>query len=255
MIAFNPSVKINNNYNKSKSVEFGHRSSENDFLSNKQKMTILGASTVGMVAGLALSGRAQGLNIFRWKQFKKMKIECFEILSLAVGSIVGGLLAGIAVDKTNKKDKLRESLQQLVGNIIFPVSFVAGANYLYDKVEPMVKLPKFESKRLTAFVHSLPPIVAMAAGLGVGILVGNKFANSINNKIFKEKDNREIKITDFAAHVDDTLLGASLVAQNLAPASTAAHASSGVSAIGAAASKLIPPALVIPGYMTGTAQD
>ena len=72
----------------------------------------------------------------------------------------------------------------------------------------------------------------------------------MNNKIFVEDADRDIKLTDFAAHVDDTLLGASLVAQNLSPA----NYTGSVSASASVTSRLIPPALVIPGYMAGIAQ-
>lgn len=252
MLISNSNLNIKHTYNQYQSKTFGKMKEEPDFLSRKQKAAILGASTAGMAAGLVLSGRRQGINIFKWKQFKKIKINAVEILSLAGGSILGGLIAGIAVDKGNKRDKLRESLQQMVGNIIFPVSFVAGGNYLYDKIEPSIRFPKFQNKVVNAVVRSLPPVVVTFLGLGTGIVVGNKFANSVNNKIFKKEENRQIKFTDFAAHVDDTLLGASLVAQNL---SSSSALGSGASVIGATAAKLIPPALVIPGYMTGTAQN
>lgn len=246
------SLNIKHSYNQYFSTSFGKSNEVADSLSGKQKAAILGASTAGMVSGLALSGRRQGINIFRWHQFKKINIGASEILSLAGGSILGGLIAGIAVDKGNKRDKLRESLQQMVGNIIFPVSFVAGGNYLYDKIEPAIRFPKLQNKVVNAVVRSLPPVIVTFLGLGTGIVIGNKFANSINNKIFKKEEKRQIKVTDFAAHVDDTLLGASLVAQNL---SSSSSLGGGTSVIGATAAKLIPPALIIPGYMTGTAQN
>lgn len=227
---------------------------ELEFLSNKQKWAILGSSTAGMIAGLALCARRQNLNIFNWNEFKKIKIESLEILALAAGSLVGGLAGGIAVDKTNKRDKIKETLQQFVGNIVFPISFVAGGNWAYDKIikKTGFKMPEVNNKALNAILKAFPPVAVVLGSLAVGIKVGNEVANNMNNKIFVEDEDRDIKLTDFAAHVDDTLLGASLVAQNLSPTSTTTAASSG--AISAVASRLIPPALVIPGYMAGTAQ-
>ena len=230
---------------------------EAEFLSQKQKVQILASSTMGMVAGLALCGRRQGINIFKWEQFKNLKIESLEILGLAVGSLIGGLAGGIAVDKTNKRDKLRESLQQFVGNIAFPLSFVAVGNMLYDAAVKKFdfKMPAFNNKVVDAISKSLPVIAVTAGSLAAGIMVGNKVANKVNNKIFEEEEERKIKASDFAAHVDDTLLGATLVAQNLAPAQGVSAVGGGAaSAIGSAASRLIPPALIVPGYVAGTAQ-
>ncbi len=226
---------------------------ELEFLSNKQKWAIGGASTAGMVAGLGLCARRQNLNIFKWSDFKKLKIESLEILALASGSLIGGLSGGIAVDKTNKKDKLRETLQQFVGNIVFPISFVAGGNWAYDKIVKKTgfKMPEFQNKTINAIAKSLPLVTVVLGSLAAGVMVGNEVANSMNNKIFVEDEDRDIKITDFAAHVDDTLLGASLVAQNLTPSGSTVASSVAISNV---ASRLIPPALVIPGYMAGTAQ-
>lgn len=225
---------------------------ELEFLSNKQKWAILGTSTAGMVAGLGLCARRQNLNIFKWEDFKKLKIESLEILALAVGSLIGGLSGGVAVDKTNKKDKLKETLQQFVGNILFPIGFVAGGNWAYDKIVKKTgfKMPQFNNKILNAVSKSIPPVAVVLGSLTAGIFVGNEVANTMNNKIFVEDEDRDIKITDLAAHVDDTLLGASLVAQNLSPANSVSSGTATMSV----ASRLIPPALVIPGYMAGTAQ-
>lgn len=241
------------NYKKSLSFSSNNKNKpkELDFLSNKQKTAILGASTAGMIGGLALCARRQNLNIFKWEDFKQLKIESLEILALAAGSLVGGLSGGLLVDKTNRKDKFRETLQQFVGNIVFPITFVAAGNCVYDKIVQKTgfKMPKFENKVLNAVIKSLPPVVVVLGSLTAGVLAGNEVANAMTNKIFVENEDRDIKLTDLAAHVDDTLLGASLVAQNLSPAGSVA--SGGVSSV---ASRLIPPALVIPGYMAGTAQ-
>lgn len=225
---------------------------ELDFLSNKQKWAIFGASTAGMVAGLGLCARRQNLNIFKWSDFKNLKIESLEILALASGSLIGGLAGGIAVDKTNKRDKFRETLQQFVGNIVFPISFVAIGNWGYDKFVQKTgfKMPQFDNKLLNAISKSFPLVAVVLSSLTLGIFVGNEVANKMNNKIFVEEEDRDIKITDLAAHVDDTLLGASLVAQNLSPA----NAVNGATGTLSVASRLIPPALVIPGYMAGIAQ-
>lgn len=230
---------------------------EAEFLSQNQKVQIFAATAIGMITGLALCGRRQGVNIFKWEEFKNLKIGSLEILGLAVGSLVGGLTGGIAVDKTNKRDKIRESLQQFVGNIAFPLGFVAAGNMAYDAAVKKfdLKPPVFENKIANAISKSAPVVAVTAGSLALGIVVGNKVANLVNNKIFKKDEERKIKMSDLAAHVDDTLLGATLVAQNLAPAQgTLATGYGTASAIGSAASRLIPPALIVPGYVAGTAQ-
>lgn len=244
-------------------------------LSKPKKAFILLSSLLGTTAALAIIGKQQKLNVFKLSELKKVNFEAKEIIYLAAGSVIGGLSSGFLVDRTNKRDKFRESIQQFVGNIIFPISFVFGANKIWQKASKNVKLPQLSenstiSKRMSAaceklanlihlsslkkinsvkiinaVIKSLPDVAATFIGLGAGILVGNKAAVLLNNKIFKENQERKIKISDFAAHVDDTLIGATLVANNVAESS---------SIIGSTASKLIPPALVVPGYMAGTAQ-
>lgn len=255
MLVTNSQLHINNNYKKYNRKSFGNVQKEAEFLSNKQKLAILGASTAGMAAGLVLCGKFQGLNIFKKEQFKKLKFDGIEIFTLAACSMIGGLLAGIAVDKTNKDDKLSEAMQQMVGNVIFPIAFVAGGNYIYEKIKPHIKFPKTNNRVLNAVIHSMPQILVTAAGLWGGLVVGNKFANSINNKIFKKNEAWEMEISDFASQVDDTLLGASLISKKLSATQSSASVASGTSFISSAATKLIPPALVIPGYIAGTAQD
>ncbi len=223
------------------------RKGENDGLSCKQKAIILASSAFGTLGMLALCAKKQKINLFKLKELKKLDIGTKEIFALATGSLVGGLGAGLVLDKQNRQNKYRESLQQLVGNIAFPIAFVSIFNSAYKKIEPKIPIPKFRNKVLNAVIKSVPPVVATAVGLLTGIVIGNKIANTLNNKLFKEKEHRKVHISDFAAHVDDTLLGVTLVTKNLV--------SSPTSIVSATASKLIPPALVVPGYVTGTATN
>ena len=57
-----------------------------------------------------------------------MEIEEIEILELAGASVAGGLAGGMILDdKKNAKAKLRESVNQMLGNVLVPVACVGGA--------------------------------------------------------------------------------------------------------------------------------
>ena len=228
-----------NRTTKRKYQNFGHESN----LPTYKKGVIFTTSAAGMIAALALCGKAQKINIFKPKELKNIDIGAKEIYALAAGSILGGIGSGLVVDNKNKKEKYREAIQQMIGNIAFPVTFVSAVNWLYKKTPIPEKLPKVNNKILNALIQAAIPTALTLSALVAGIITGNRFTNNINNKIFDKKEHRDIKITDFAAHVDDLCLGATLVAKNLSTDST--------SLVGSVASKLVPPALIIPGYMTG----
>ena len=76
------------------------------------------------------------------------------------------------------------------------------------------------------------------AGLVTGMYVGNRCSNKFNEKVFHKKDDRPIKWADFSAHVDDIGVAATFVAPD--------------NIITKAISKVIPAALVVAGYETGT---
>lgn len=236
-------VNIISKYNQAK-IAHGNNATD-DNLSRKQKTIVLATSALGTFSMLAICAKKQKINLFKLKELKKLDIGTKEIFALATGSLVGGLGAGLILDKQNRQNKYRESLQQLVGNIAFPIAFVSIFNSAYKKIEPKIPIPKFRNKVLNAVIKSVPPVVATAVGLLTGIVIGNKIANTLNNKLFKENEHRKVHISDFAAHVDDTLLGVTLVTKNLVASPT--------SIVSTTASKLIPPALVVPGYVTGTA--
>ncbi len=252
---------------------FGHRPSYKHHpewnepepsITKGEKAFVLGMSALGTLAALVLIGKKQKLNVFKWSGLKHIKFEAKEILGLGAGSVIGGLASGVMVDRKNSKDKFRESLQQYIGNIVFPIGFVAGATSLYEKCTKNFKMPQMKGttktiKFLNGIIKAAPVAGVTLAALVGGIIFGNKITNAMNNKIFKEHEKRDIKVTDMAAHVDDMCLGASIVANNMASVETAATQTLTQATIQGGAhsmfSKLIPPALVIPGYMTGLAQS
>jgi hypothetical protein len=97
------------------------------------------------------------------------------------------------------------------------------------------------AKVINAISENIPNAVATLGSLGIGIITGNKVSNEINEKLYKMKVERGIKATDFAPHVDDLCLSISMV-------------NSG-STFGTLLGRVIPFALLVPGYETGTARE
>ena len=85
----------------------------------------------------------------------------------------------------------------------------------------------------------LCPTVVSGSSLAVGIIAGNKVSNKINEKVHGVKQDRGIRLTDFAPHLDDVCLAITLMADK--------------SPVGDIISKFVPVALTIAGIETGTA--
>jgi len=252
-----------NNY-QMKSLSFGHNhSNENNSLTKKQKAVILASSAAGMVPVLALLAKHKGFSLnpakllktpikdwalFKYKPTEKaIEFEGPEIIAVASGSVAGGYIGGSIVDKKNTKAKKREVLSQLLGNVSVPVACVwAGASVFEkfaDKIEnaiPQFKSSKKIAKITNAILKKIPNTAATFAFLGIGIYLGNKVSNLINEKLYHKKVERNIKATDFAPHVDDLCMATSMMNKD--------------SLFGSKLARIIPIALLVPGYQTGIAQ-
>ncbi len=244
---------------------FTHSYLEHSDLSLKQKATVLGTSALGMALPLAFLSKKAGFSlnpakIFKtpikdWALFKYKPLdkvlefdEGWKIISVAAGSVAGGFAGGALVDKDNIKAKKREVLSQLLGDVIVPISCVwAGAKVFKHYEKTLQKLmPKISKDTKVANVlnkisENIPNAVATLGSLGIGIIAGNKVSNEINEKLYNMKVERGIKATDFAPHVDDLCLSISMV-------------NSG-STLGTLLGRVIPFALLVPGYETGTARE
>lgn len=208
-----------------------------------RKAAVLGASAIGIIAGLALVGKHQKLNPFTKKGYFALDYTAPAMSTIAGCSLVGGVATGIKLDPENKKSKLREGLQQFVGNIIFPTFMVGGGSKVLGKFVDNINLPKLKgaSKLATSVnfaLKKLPHVLLTTSLLGCGLFLGNKVANFINNKIFEEQNNRKLRISDLSGHLDDACLATTLVAKG--------------TNIGDKIGRLIPPALVVPGFIAGT---
>ena len=258
-------VKPNNSYN---SLNRRNNPSFNgettDELSLKKKAAVLTGAAVGMIPAIAYFAKGKGyslnpLKIFKtnikdWAIFKckpenkVIDYEIAEILSIATGSVVGGFTAGAIVDKANLKQKKREFLNQMLGNIITPVTCVWSGAKIFGKVidnlkdmMPTIKSDKKIAKFLNTVSKNTPNGVFTLAFLYAGIFAGNKVSNYINDHVYKKKVDRNIRATDFAPHLDDVCMAISMTNKN--------------SPFATKLGRLIPFALLVPGYETGSARE
>ncbi len=181
---------------------------------------------------------------------KLLEIEEKEIIGLAAGSVAGGLVGGALVDGKNLKAKVRESITQMVGNVLIPVAFVGGVSRIYKTYEQQIKnaMPQFKnsSKKFVQytnkFIKNIPAVGMTLAALATGIFTGSKVTNLINEKFFGQKQERKIKGTDFAPHVDDLCLAVTLMGAKDSP-------------LASTITRTVPLFLSVPGYQVGKAKD
>lgn len=180
---------------------------------------------------------------------KLIELEEKEILELAAASVSGGLISGLLLDdKKYQKSKLRESVNQYLGNILVPVACVGAISRVYKTYKPQIlsKVPQIKetgkfSKNFNKALKGIPFAFATVTSLGIGIIAGNKVSNLINEKVFGRKVERGIKGTDFAPHVDDLGMAVSLMADK--------------SKLSTFITRTVPAFLCVPGYEVGTHRD
>lgn len=219
----------------------------------KVKIGVFLATLTGVTLAMADILKKKGFSLTSLASIKQgfmaVEYEEKEIIKLAAGSVGGGLLGGILLDKKeHAKAKIRESVIQFVGNILIPVACVSAASRNFKKIEPIVKkhIPDFGKnvgfmKTVNTVIKATPAFLVSGISLGIGIIGGNKVGNWINEKIFKVDDKRTIKLTDFAPHIDDACMAITL-------GNPESH-------IGHNIARIVPAALMVAGVETGTAQE
>ena len=90
-------------------------------------------------------------------------------------------------------------------------------------------------------LKSIPNGVCTLGLLGLGLYLGNKVSNFLNEHIYHKKVDRNMKFTDCAPHVDDVCMAVSMMNEE--------------SPFAAKLERVIPLALLVPGYETGTARE
>lgn len=256
-----------NNYNPS--FQHNHNNNFPTSEDKKLKRAVIAASALGVGTAYAIIAKKQGFSINPSKilktpikdwaviklfdkkhpERKLIKLEEWEILGLAGGSVAGGFTAGTLLDKkANKKAKIREAVNQFVGNVCIPVAFVKTVACLYDRNKyailshvPQIKGEGKTLKVINKSIKCIPSAVMTLVALGAGIVTGNKFSNFVNEKVFHKKVERHIKKTDFAPHVDDIGMAVSLMADK--------------TKVSSAITNTVPFFLCVPGIQTGLAKE
>ena len=258
----------NNNYINFNSKKHNNSRQNDNTQSMKTKAGTAMTSILGVGAAVALIAKRQGFSLSPsriaktpvkdWAIFKitdkkrpdevVMKFKAPEILTMGIGSVLGGLIGGAIFDKKeNFPAKCSEAVSQFVGDISIPLMFVAGPTALYKKFEDLStkETKHIGLQKASKFINGnkilrvLCPTIVSGASLATGIIAGNKVSNKINEKVHGVKQDRGIRLTDFAPHLDDVCLAITLMADK--------------SPVGDIISKLVPIALTIAGIETGTA--
>lgn len=150
-----------------------------------------------VVAGTALASGAYIAHAMKTRNLKKLsqlELGIKEGIELCTASTIGGLTTGLIVDKPeNRKAKLKDGVNQLIGNTFIPFGFLALANMCTKK------LPKV-----------IQSFVAVGTLIGTTFL-GHAVADKVNEKVFKEKSGYRCTFKDFATDFDDIIFAASTV--------------------------------------------
>lgn len=174
--------------------------------STKDKFIVAGTTALGVTGSLLALSKYRGYKMNPKSFFnylKTTKIKAPEIITMGLGTCLGGLAGGYIIDKNseNRKAKRREAVMQ-IGNISIPILTV----HLTDELNNKLKVSKetFKGKSIRT-ISSLGAIIA-------GIYLANFVMNKVSNVIFKESANeRGVKGTDLFPHIDDVLASAQYI--------------------------------------------
>lgn len=200
----NKSANLNNHFSvfdlpqKADTLELG----EPDIQANEKKglnVPVLAFTILGTVIPLGIIKSIQNknldpklkANIFKRINIFNIKYGLKEMISVSVGSIIGGLAGGLLTDKTGNKEeknkKIKESIFQLV-NIALPAT----------SVSQLMKRAKNNNFLKAA---------AVFVGIGVSMPVGAMISNGINRLLFDKTgaSDRKIALKDYLVHIDDVI--------------------------------------------------
>lgn len=165
--------------------------------------------------------------------------ESKEVISMGIGSCLGGLIGGALFDKRNEDltPKIQEGVVQIT-NVSLPIMFVEGLSKLGEKVTDSMANWASKGSIGRKILAESPKVAGSVIGLVSGMYLGNRLSHQINKHVFnKKEDDRPVKLKDFSAHIDDICLAATFVAQG--------------NPLTKAVSRIIPLALCVAGNETG----
>ena len=177
--------------------------------STKDKCIVAGTTALGVTGSLLALAKYRGhkLNPKSFMNYlKNTDFLCKEIVTMGIGTCLGGLAGGYLIDKDkqNRKAKLREAVMQ-IGNISIPIAIVDLADKLCNYAKVSDKTAKGKATRIIA---SITAIIS-------GIYLANATMNKLSNYIFKNKSQeRDVQATDLSPHLDDVLASAKYVAKD-----------------------------------------
>ena len=232
------------------------------------RLGVAATSALGVASAVAMIAKRQGFSlkpkniidtpVKDWAIFKItdkkrpdekiMKFEWAEIMTMGIGSVLGGLAGGALFDKKeNFPSKCQEAVSQLIGDIAVPLSIVAIPTMVYKKFEDLTTktTEHVNLQKISKYIHGnkflkiLCPTAVGGTSLFFGILAGNKVSNKINQRMSGQDVSRGIRATDFAPHLDDVCLAITLMADK--------------NPVGDIISKFVPLALTVAGFETGSA--
>lgn len=227
-------------------VDARAKAKANPYNKKEYRKKVNAASIAGSAIGIA--GAVAGVYAMAKKgnpkiSLKNLAYEEKDVLLIGASSVLGGLTGGLLADKdkSNVKPKLREASQQFVGNMVFPLGFLATGNKILDKTG--FKLPKINSdskyaKIANAILAVTPKIAVTLTALIGGMKIGNNIINKVNNKIFKEEVKHEVEPEDFLVHADDLCLTANMLLKD-------------AKSISAITSKILPATFIVAGSKVG----
>ncbi len=217
--------------------------------STKDKVIVASTSVLGVVvamAGLAKHAKYSlkpskivksitNYKCFKNSYFMQTVYKAKPVITIGAGTCLGGLIGGYAIDKdpANRKAKTREAVMQM-GNISIPILTVAG---------------------LAGWTEKYGKVVNSFASLGavfVGVYLANILMNKLGDLLFNNKQQtRGVKATDFSAHLDDFVLASSYIFPKQEAVSGTKNFSGIMGNVVHGLGRLVPAALVIPGYEIG----
>lgn len=223
-------------------------------LTKSQKLGINICTITGISSTLALLAKTSktpySFNIkkilstpFKDSFLGKVDYNVGQVALIGAGSCLGGYIGGIIFDKNkkNRQAKTRETLIQYT-NITLPIATVAISKQIGKQITRFMPNNWLNSSsKLTRIVAKSPEILLPLAGLGIGMYIGNRAANKINQSIFKNNDDRPVMLTDMSAHLDDICLTSKYIAED--------------NIITKVASRFIPLTLIVAGSEIGKKQE
>ena len=225
---FRPNLTVIN-YNNYKKDNIENKSD------TKLKAGVISAAVIATMAALYGITKQRGLNPFKNYNIFKQEIGPVDMLKITGLTVPVSFLTGIALDKDkhNIKPKIRESISQLVGNLLIPITLINETLKLKDKID----LKTFKNPVMNGLKKTHKALYT-AVSLVAGLMIGNKVANCINSNIFSDHKKRPLKAKDFSIHLDDICFAMSLILKG--------------NPIGNIASRIIPATLLLSAYETGT---